>query len=298
MPEVKKPVTKPDPKAAKTGHTGSSVSTRPTTAGKMPAPAAAKAAEAKKPTVPAAPSAAPSGSERSALFQKVLAFIPGKVNNKTVVAAFEAMRTEQKLLGKKFDHLDANRKAFDKHKAAIEKHKGYVEDQNNYTDVAYGSATMQYSGCEVFATYNALFNLHGKHIIDLPDMIAEYEKDGMVMNGNFGTSPKAIADFLTRRGYHAELETESDNFDKVGKDSESLILTMYNDASDISQEVHTINISKGRDGKFTAHNTYCNGKVLGPFASISETISNINNGKAKGISLIGIRQTGLKKPGK
>lgn len=228
---------------------------------------------------------------RAALFQKVLAFIPGQVNNKTVVAAFEAMRAEQKLLGKKFDHLAENKKAFAKHKAAIEKHKGYVEDQNNYTDVAYGSAKMQASGCEIFATYNALYNLHGKHVIDLPDMIDEYEKDGMVLNGNFGTAPKAIADYLTKKGYKAEMETEPEKFDRLGKDSESLILTMYNDENDISQEVHTINISKGKDGKYTAHNTYCNGKVLGPFGSVTETIANINSGKAKGISLIGVRKS-------
>lgn len=229
---------------------------------------------------------------RAALFQKVLAFIPGQVNNKTVVAAFEAMRAEQRLLGKKFDHLAENKKAFAKHRASIEKHKGYVEDQNNYVDVFYGSAKMQASGCEIFATYNALYNLHGRHVIDLPDMIDEYEKDGMVLNGNFGTAPKAIADYLTKKGYRAELETELGNFDKLGRDSESLILTMYNDGNDISQEVHTINISKGKDGKYTAHNTYCNGKVLGPFSSVTETIANINRGKAKGISLIGVKKGG------
>ena len=232
----------------------------------------------------------PDEKTRARLFEKVCAFIPGKINNSTVVSAFEIMRKQQRLLKKDFSsQIKKNKAAVEKHAADMKKSMGFIEDQNKWTDTAYGESTMQYSGCEIFATFNAIWSMLGKSIMSLPEMISEYEKDGMVLSGKFGTSPKAISDFLEKHGFKTELTTDEKEFDEVGKRSESLILTMYNDKNDISQEVHTVNISK-KDKKYTAHNVYCNGKVLGPFDSVSETIKNINGGKAKGISLIGIRQ--------
>ena len=227
-------------------------------------------------------------STRAELFQKVCALIPNKINNETVVGAFELLRKQQNLLKKDYSsNLKKNQTAFAGHSESVTKANGYVEDQNNYADMAYGDSTMKYSGCEIFATYNAMFNVTGKNAVSLPDMISAYEKDGMVFSGKFGTAPKAIADFLKKQGFTTKMETDEKNFDSLGKSSDSLILTMYNDKDDISKEVHTINISK-ENGKFTAHNVYCNGKVVGPYASVSEVISNINKGKAKGISLIGV----------
>lgn len=237
-----------------------------------------------------AQSAVVNANTRNEMFKKICALIPNQVDNSVVVGAFELMRKEQKLLRKDFSaHFTANENTFKSHATAITKTNGYVEDQNAWTDMKYGDSTMQYSGCEVFATYNAIFNMAGMHKMSLAQMIAEYEKDGMVMSGKFGTSPKAIADFLTKQGYKTNLCTEEKDFDSVGKDSDTLILTMYNDKDDISKEVHTVNISK-QNGKYTAHNVYCNGYVVGPYNSVSETIKNINGGKAKGISLIGVKK--------
>lgn len=227
---------------------------------------------------------------RNEMFKKICALIPNQVDNSVVVNAFELMRKEQKLLKKDFTaNLKLNEDVFKKHLDVITKNKGYVEDQNAYTDMKYGDSTMQFSGCEVFATFNAIYNLAGSHKVSLAKMISEYEKDGMVMSGKFGTSPRAISDYLTKQGYKTTLSTEEKDFDTVGKNHDSLILTMYNDKNDISKEVHTVNISK-EAGKYTAHNVYCNGKVVGPYNSVSEVIKNINGGKAKGISLIGVKK--------
>jgi hypothetical protein len=227
---------------------------------------------------------------RNEMFKKVCALIPNQVDNKLVVNAFEMMRKQQKLLKKDFSaNFKKNEESFKKHEAVIKKNKGYVEDQNNYTDMAYGESTMQYSGCEIFATYNAIYNITGKAAKSLAELISSYEKDGMVLSGKFGTAPKAISDFLEKQGFATKLTTEEKEFDGIGKAYESMILTMYNDKNDISKEVHTVNISK-ENGKFTAHNVYCNGKVVGPYASVSEVIKNINGGKAKGISLIGVKK--------
>ena len=227
---------------------------------------------------------------RNDMFKKVCALIPGKISNKTVVEAFELMRKGQGLGKKSFpENATKNEKNFALHKEKLDKAKGYVEDQNNWKDLAYGESTMQYSGCEIFATFNAIYNITGKHTIPLHKMITQYESDGMVLSGKFGTAPKAIVDFLNKNGFKAEMTTEESEFDAMGKKSGSLILTMYNDKEDISKEVHTVNISK-ENGKYTAHNVYCNGKVVGPYATVTEVIKNINGGKAKGISLIGVNK--------
>ena len=130
--------------------------------------------------------------------------------------------------------------------------------------------------------------------MSLARMIFDYEKDGAVLSGKFGTSPKAISDFLTRLGFITYFSTDEEEFDKIGREHDSLILTMYNDRNDIRKEVHTINISKDCE-MYTAHNVYCNGKVVGPCACVSEVIKNINGEKAKGISLIGIKKGDIKK---
>ena len=226
---------------------------------------------------------------RDEMFKKVCAIIPNKINNETVVNALDLMRKQQKLMKKDFSaNLKKNQESLKKHlEHAGKKADGYVEDQNAYTDVAYGDATMQFSGCEIFATYNAIRNIAGKATANLAQMISEYEKDGMVLSGKFGTAPKAIRDYLEKKGYKTDMTTDEKKFDEIGKKHQSMILTMYNDKNDISKEVHTVNISKDK-GKFTAHNVYCNGQVVGPYDSVSEVIKNINKGLAKGISLIGV----------
>ena len=226
--------------------------------------------------------------------QIVCAWIPNRVDNHVIVSVLELMRKAQRLFHKDFSvNLKYNEKNFKRHIEIIQKNHGYVEDQNNYADMKYGKVTMKYAGCEIFATYNAVFSLTEKHEMSLARMIFDYEKDGVILSGKFGTSPKAISDYLTRLGFITYFSTDEEEFDKIGREYDSLILTMYNDRNDIRKEVHTINISKDFE-MYTAHNVYCNGNVVGPYACVSEVIKNINGGKAKGISLIGIKKGDIK----
>lgn len=229
------------------------------------------------------------GNTREEIFKSICKTIPGAVNNDAILKAFEAMRLAQKALKKDFTkNKSINDNAIKNHEATIKKNKGFVEDQNKYTDMPYGESTMQYSGCEIFATFNAIYALKKAYPISLPTMIGEYEKDGMVMSGKFGTSPQAICDFFKRHGFTAAITTKEADFDTYGKNYTTWILTMYNDKDDISKEVHTVNISKEGNDLY-AHNVYCNGTVVGPAASISQLIGKMNGGKAKGITLIGIK---------
>ena len=207
----------------------------------------------------------------------IFSFIPKRISNGTIVAVYELLRHIQKLIpGRRQEHLAINQQAISHHLHVIEKNNGYVEDQNAYIDMPYGKSTMQFSGCEIFAVYNAMRSLLQHPVMDLPELIFYFEKDGMALNGKFGTSPKA-----------AFTAKEAD-FAAFAAKYPGLIFTMYNDRNDIRKEIHTIHISK-KGSMFTAHNVYCNGKVVGPFTSFDELIQNINGGKAKGISLIGIK---------
>ncbi len=221
----------------------------------------------------------------------LFAFIPRRISNKTVIAFYELLRKIQKFKKTSWqEHLFINQKAFSSHLNAISKSKGYIEDQNSYTDMPYGKATMQYSGCEIFAVYNAAYSLLAHPLMDLPELISFFEKDGMALGGKFGTSPKALRDFLESKGFITSFSTMEKDFDTLAAAYPSLIFTMYNDKNDIRKEIHTIHISKSND-QYTAHNVYCNGTMVGPCPSFQELIKSINYGKAKGISLIGIRKS-------
>ncbi len=220
----------------------------------------------------------------------LFAFIPKKVNNKTIITVYELLRKFQKLRKAPWqEHLFINQKAFAGHADTILKSNGYIEDQNNYTDMPYGKATMQYSGCEIFAVYNAVYSLLNRPLMNLPELISCFEKDGMAFGGKFGTSPKALRDFLESQEFTTSFSTKEKDFDTLAAAYPSLIFMMYNDKNDIRKEIHTIHISKSND-EYVAHNVYCNGRTVGPFPTFRELIKNINSGKAKGIFLMGIQK--------
>lgn len=218
------------------------------------------------------------------------AFIPSKISNRAVLGFFEFLRKLQNIFRRDYSGaVRANREAMDRHLDTLVKNKGFVEDQNNYGNMTFGRATMKFSGCEIFAAYNALNALKDERGIKLPDLINAFERDGIVMNGKFGTSPKAVRDYMRGLGYRTEISHRVSEFERISKENDTLILTMYNDGSDIMKEIHTVNISKDDNG-FTAHNVTGNGRALGPCSNITELMGRMNGGRAKGISLIGIKK--------
>lgn len=218
----------------------------------------------------------------------VRGFIPKHVSNKVVVDVYDFLRKVQHISRKDYSkNAVDNCSGFNNHKDVIRRANGFIEDQNIYTDMHYGKHTIRFCGCEIIATYNAMYAMHGHNPITFPDMIGEYEKDGMVLSGTFGTSPKAIKYYLEKHGYKAIFTTKLSEFDRIGEASDTLILTIYNDGADIMKAVHTVNVSK-HNGKYIAHNVHGNGIVEGPFDSMTALMAGINNGKSKEISLIGV----------
>lgn len=225
------------------------------------------------------------------LEEKLCGLIPGRISNRLVLEVYDLMRKSQFLCRKDYsEKLQQNTASFSAHLPSIRKAGGYVEDQHSYEDMSYGETTMKHAGCEIFAVYNALHTLESSITIHLPELIHEFEKDGMVLSGRFGTSPGALIDYLNRKGYSTESTSREEEFDAFGCRFPALILTMYNNRDDIRDEIHTVHISRNSRG-FTAHNVCCNGRVTGPAPSVSALMRMCNKGKSKGLCLIGIRKS-------
>lgn len=226
--------------------------------------------------------------KQSWLYKKIVAFIPRHVGNRWVLGCFEGLRKIQRLTSKSGSiHLAENMRALSAHQKRIEGSQGYVEDQRNYSDVKYGKVTMKYAGCEIFAVYNALVSLKVRQGLNLARLIEGFERDGMVLSGRFGTSPKALKDYFDRLGYKTWMTRDCSEFDEIEGQADALILTMYNNRDNIMHQVHTVHISK-TEGQLIAHNVYGDGTLIGPYANMAELISHIRDGKAKAIALIGI----------
>lgn len=222
------------------------------------------------------------------------ALIPTLVRNGAIINVFEVMRRLQRLIRRQNETIRIrnrvhNEEVVSRYKAGVGGRLGYIENQNAFSNLRYGKSTVKYSGCEVIATFNALVDLTKDKDLSFPALIAEFERDGMVMAARFGTAPKAVADFFIRHGYATTFSTREEEFDRIADDNDSMILTMYNDRKDIMQEIHSIYISR-EHGKLVAHNVYGNGRVVGPYASLSELLRNINGGKARGIALVAMKK--------
>ena len=123
---------------------------------------------------------------------------------------------------------------------------------------------MAYSGCEIIAVINALHSMgYDMKSVDVVDLISRFEKKGAIINGKWGTSPMALVNYLRKEKKCIVKCTTSTNYDKIEKvveDSDTIIVTLYNEKDDLSKEVHTINIEKATDdeGKtvFYNHNVW------------------------------------------
>lgn len=136
-----------------------------------------------------------------------------------------------------------------------------IENQAEWETVLYGKgkSNMSYSGCEVIASINAMTVLKGPLTADeVADIIKDFEKDGMVWNGKFGTSPIAIKDYFDKNGYTTEstLSTDPTELEKVASQSDVIIITVYNDKEDITDAVHTMCVTKDAKGQYQLHNSY------------------------------------------
>ena len=231
---------------------------------------------------------------------RIAAFIPNKISSKTVAGFLDLLRRIQRRLHiavricKK--HMYENRMAVDRMLGSFGENRDmactgrpFLESQNSYGSIAYGRSDMAYAGCEVIAAYNALISLGMR--VDLSELIRDFEKDGMVLSGRFGTAPYAIRDHLKMRGLKIDTEFDPEMYDDVAAASDVSILMLYNDRRSVFKKIHTVCLTRDHKG-YSAHNLYGDGRCRGPYKSVSEFIGAINEGYAKGIVLFGIKRPG------
>ena len=85
--------------------------------------------------------------------------------------------------------------------------------------------------------------------------------------------------------------SKEEDFDKIGYETDASVVLIYNDRDDIFDSIHYMAITK-KDGKFYFHNLHKSGGIPSNiwYDSISDGVSKINNGKSKGIFLVGVRK--------
>lgn len=235
-----------------------------------------------------------------------LACIPRYLSNEGFIAFYEALRTGEAggdvnletvlkwygntiEYGECFGHYISNHVEL----STVYKPGRFIENQQEWGNILYGkdsdypiiehitnTSNMAASGCEVIAVANALTNLGKKLDNDaMALLIMNFEQDGMVLNGVFGTSPMALYEYMLDKGYEASYITSTDptEIKHFAQDYRTFIVTGYNDRNDISRMVHTVCITKNYNGTFTVHNS---GSGPYTYPTFYEAVQSINYGSA------------------
>ena len=231
--------------------------------------------------------------------QFLVSFIPRHVGNNVVLTVYHLLAlipVPQKIRKKNHNHNAIWLK--DAKWDFLTVPSAYIENQNEWGEILYGRGShhnMKYSGCEIIATFNALKAL-GK--ADSPDfmaeLISEYERHGAALWGEFGVSPLAICAHLKRQGLSVVTAKKDDDksLDMADSRCRVFIVTVYNDAKDITAQIHTVCITKEENG-YILHNTYRKNQkgvyaASIAYATLKGAISHISGQEVKMIYLIGI----------
>lgn len=175
----------------------------------------------------------------------------------------------------------------------------YIENQNEWGDILFGTGrhhNMRYSGCEILAVFNALKALSQTGSPELmAKLIRGFETRGAALRGEFGVSPRAIETYFRKHGFRvaATDKNDSESLDTVDGQSQVLIATVYNDANDITKQVHTVCITKDVGQGYVLHNIYrrdTKGRYIASpaYSTLSDAINRISRYQAKLIYLIGV----------
>lgn len=196
------------------------------------------------------------------MLKKLKAFIPQHIKSKRVLSFYEILRRFHMISKKRIKKNAITNQNLLCNSEEILKPAQYIENQAEWKKVQFGSFykhNMKFSGCEIMATYNALMNL-GEEVSGqtMVELISHFERDGSALNGNIGVSPVAIADFFKNSGYDVTMITDKDKsiINHLGQRNDTTIVTVYNNQQDITAQVHTVSITKEKDGKYFIHNSY------------------------------------------
>lgn len=179
----------------------------------------------------------------------------------------------------------------------------FIENQRKWDGVCFGRGyTMAYGGCEIIAVYNALLSL-GKELSagELAELISRFERKGAVWGGMWGVTPQSLKPYFKKLGYPVKKtwSRKEKPINRLGEESDTLIVTSYNNGDDVFDGIHTVNISKDEEGRFHVHNDYryyrdANGSHIfvshGPYDTLYEAVSKLSGGTAASLCVIGVKK--------
>lgn len=179
----------------------------------------------------------------------------------------------------------------------------FIENQRQWKQVSFGSGyTMAYGGCEIIAVHNALLSL-GKELSgsELADLISHFERKGAVCGGLWGIAPQSVKPYFKKLGYRVKKtwSRKEKALNRLGEESDTLIVTSYNNGEDVFDGMHTVNISKDEAGKFHVHNDYrcyrdAKGSTIfvchGPYDTLYEAVNKLSGGTAAPICVVGVKR--------
>ncbi len=129
----------------------------------------------------------------------------------------------------------------------------YINDQNTgeVSKLKFGNFKMGYNGCGVIAVYNALLTLDKPQ--DIRDIAFEFENDGKMLGGYFGTNPYAVERYFNRYNYKVQAVKGEDITEKEPPKADAYILSYWN-TDDVLDGMHFTAISKNNKGEYVFYN--------------------------------------------
>ena len=236
--------------------------------------------------------------KRHGLKERLYRLIPKIISNRMLLRIMQCMRLLQRH-GAMFagSHLELNRSSLNEIERLdpAVRLSAFMENQRQLTSMYIGMATMAEAGCEVIAVYNALKVISvGDH--PLPELIGEFEKDGIIRSGKYGVAALAMRDMLKRLGYMTQVSYKISDMGELLDKSRVAILTLYNNRETIGEQIHSVCISRARVSEsdheihegYVIHNMYGDGRALGPFKDMDDIRMNLCGGRIGPIALIGV----------
>lgn len=230
------------------------------------------------------------------------AFIPKYISNRVLVKGYRLLALFGVPRFIRRNHLRENRIRLEqKGREFWHAPDAYIENQSEWGNIRFGVGrrqSMAYAGCEIIATFNA-----GKALGEpvskkfMAELIDAYEARGAALWGAFGTAPTMIAAYFRKTGFAVETADGADTeaVEEIARNHDAMIVTAYNDKNDITAQIHTVCITKNREGKFVLHNAYCRDEKgrfceSRPYDTLQDAVAHLSRREPKLIYLIGVRR--------
>lgn len=220
-------------------------------------------------------------------------YVPNHVNDASLLAVFTLLTLDNMSDFTILEHYVVNLVGWNEymadHSADV-----YIEHQGAMKDfLYYGKYTADYNACEVIAVYNALVAMNdGVSPVDFPTLLATFEGNGIMLEGDFGTDPTSLYLYFDANGYDVDMlyggSIKDSKLDKMQGEYDTYILTAYNDGDNLGEQIHTISITAeevDNETKYVIHNagddTF--------YDSLADAVNSYNDGISEPISVIGIK---------